>query len=239
MSHWKSLRVLVAIASISLALSTHAADMQIANGWSLVGYAGGTSVKVNAIFGTVSANSIPNVTSNITSVWKWVNDGWQFWTPAMTATELASYALSKGYRVLTDLQPGDGYWINAKSAITLNDFAASPTKLGSFKALRKVDANCHGYTFNPNDADITVALIGNQLTITEDDFFDKRCVYTAASIASPLTGTFRCANNNFDEGTFTLTDDKQHESTDIRLGMDVVTTNRTCGYKLKFIGFRK
>jgi hypothetical protein len=213
--------------------------MQIANGWSLVGYTGGTTVKVETIFGTVAANNIPNVTSNITSVWKWVNGGWQFWTPAMTSTELASYATSKGYQVLTDLQPGDGYWINAKSSITFNDFAAAPTKLGIFETLRKVDSNCHGYTFNPNDADLTVALTGNQLSITEDDFFDKRCVYTASSIASPLTGTFRCANNNFDEGTFTLTGDKQHDANDIRMVMDVVTTNRVCNYQLKFLGFRR
>lgn len=233
------LRVLIGIAPFTVALPTFAADMQIANGWSLVGYTGGTTVKVDAIFGTVTTNNIPNVTSNITSVWKWVNGGWQFWTPAMTTLDLASYAATKGYQVLTDIQPGDGYWINAKSLITLNDFAAAPTKLGTFETLRKVDYNCHGYSFNPNDADITVALAGNQLSITEDDFFDKRCVYTAASIASPLTGTFRCANNNFDEGTFTLSGDKQNEINDIRLVMDVVTTNRVCNYKLKFTGFRK
>jgi hypothetical protein len=220
-------------------MPTHAADMQIANGWSLVGYTGGTTVKVETIFGTVATNDIPNVTSNITSVWKWVNGGWQFWTPAMTSTDLASYATGKGYQVLTDLQPGDGYWINVKSSITFNDFATAPTKLGIFETLRKVDSNCHGYTFNPNDTDLTVALTGSQLSITEDDFFDKRCVYTASSIASPLTGNFRCANNNFDEGTFTLTEDRQHEANDIRLVMNVVTTNRVCNYQVKFLGFRK
>jgi len=105
--------------------------------------------------------------------------------------------------------------------------------------LRKVDSGCHGYTFNPNETDITIALSGAQLSITEDDFFDKRCVYSSTSITSPLTGTFRCANNNFDEGTFTLTDDRQSEANDIRLTMDVVTTNRACNYQIKFVGFRK
>jgi hypothetical protein len=216
-----------------------AADIQIASGWSLVGYSGGTAVNVDAVFGSIAVNNIPNVTPNITSVWKWTNGGWQFWTPAMTTAELASYATSKGYQVLSNLQPGDGYWVNANTPTILNDFASAPSKLGIFETLRKVDSSCHGYSFNPHDTLLTISLAAGQLTLTEDDFFDNRCVYSAKSISNPLTGTFRCANNSFDEGTFTLTGDSQHEADDIRMAMDVVTTNRACSYKIKFIGFRK
>lgn len=221
-----------------LALPSHAADLSISSGWSLRGLGSGTPVNVEAIFGKFDAN-IPNVTSNIITVWKWSNGGWEFWTPTMSNTDLATYAAGKGYQVLSTLRPGEGYWINAKAAVQLNDFASIPTKLGSFDTLRKVDNACRGYTFNPNEASLVIAISGNSLTLTEDDFFDKRCVYTAASIGSPLTGTFRCANNTFDEGTFTLTGDGQHESNDIRMVMDIATTNRTCNYKIKFIGFRK
>lgn len=239
MIRYNALRVLALCTLIGFGVPAHSAEIQIASGWGLLGYIGGTPVKVETVFGSVSANDIPNVTSNIFSVWKWANNSWQFWTPAMTTTDLAAYASSKGYQVLSELQPGDGYWVNAKAPVTLNDFASAPTKLGSFDALRKVDATCHGYTFNPHVSDLTMSMIGNQLTVTEDDFFDKRCIYTAASITSSLAGTFRCANNTFDEGTFRLTGDRQHEANDIRLVMDVVTTNRTCSYKVEFIGFRK
>lgn len=238
-TYHNTLIALALFAQVGLSMPAHATDLSIATGWSLLGYSGGTSVKIETVFGTNAANNLPNVTSNIVSVWKWANSGWQFWTPAMTTTDLAAYASSKGYQVLSDLQPGDGYWINAKVPVTLNDFASAPTKIGSFDVLRKVDINCHGYTFNPNSGDLTIAMSGNQLTLTEDDFFDKRCIYTAASITSPLTGTFRCANNAFDEGTFVLTGDRQHEANDIRLVMDVATANRACNYKIRFIGFRK
>jgi hypothetical protein len=213
--------------------------MQVPVGWSLVGFSGGASVKVEAIFGNVAVNNIPNVSSNITSVWKWSNGGWQFWTPAMTSVDVSNYAASKGYQVLSDLLPGDGYWVNAKASVSLNDFAASSTKLGTFDVLRKVDINCHGYTFNPRTATVGVVLTGTKLVVTEDDFFDNRCVYTATTISSPLTGTFRCANNAFDEGTFTLVGDRQHGANDIQLVMDVVTTNRACSYQVKFNGFRQ
>ena len=216
-----------------------AADMSIPLGWSLVGYSGGISSKVDLIFGSANNNNIPNVTSNIVTVWKWSGTGWYFWTPSLTPSELAIYAANKGYQVLTDLFPGDGYWINANAPVVLNDFGVNTGKVGTFDTLRKVDNLCHGYTFNPNKSTLAVALVGTQLTLTEDDFFDGRCIYTAPSISSPLTGTFRCANSAFDVGTFTLTGDRQNDVNELRLAMDVVTTSRACNYKIKFVGYRQ
>ncbi|MDP2105863.1 MAG: hypothetical protein Q8J76_07700 [Desulfobulbaceae bacterium] len=210
----------------------HAADISIATGWSLLGYSGGTTVKIEEEFNDSASNKI-------ISVWKWSDGSWSFWSPSMSAAEITTYTTGKGFSSLSELNPGEGYWINADSQITLNDFASDPNKTGNFESLRTSDNYCHGYTFNPHTSDLTIAISGSQLTITEDDFFDKKCIYTAKGINSPLTGTFKCANNTFDEGTFTLAYDATHESDDIYLVLDVVTTNRSCNYRVKFLGFRK
>ena len=48
-----------------------------------------------------------------------MNNKWAFFTPSMTATSLATYANSKGYDVLTTVNAGEGYWVNAKTAFTV------------------------------------------------------------------------------------------------------------------------
>ena len=55
-------------------------------------------------------------TTQVNSVWKWDSTAakWQFYTPALSATELQSYAASQGYAVLSEIQAGDGFWVNAK-----------------------------------------------------------------------------------------------------------------------------
>jgi hypothetical protein len=53
-------------------------------------------------------------------VWKWdsATMGWQFYTPLMDAATLQAYASGKGYGVLGTINPGDGYWVNAKASLS-------------------------------------------------------------------------------------------------------------------------
>jgi len=37
----------------------------------------------------------------------------------MNGAQLAFYAASKGYSVMTDIQPGQGFWINTRQSVTL------------------------------------------------------------------------------------------------------------------------
>jgi hypothetical protein len=49
----------------------------------------------------------------------------------MTPTELQTYATSKGYGVLSSINPGEGYWVNAKVAGSLGAQAGSAYTLTS------------------------------------------------------------------------------------------------------------
>ncbi len=141
-------------------------------------------------------------------------------------------------------------WNNLLQGLTINSINANqnfqpPTNnesninLGSFDVLRKVDNNCHGYIFNPHAVEIDITSSENQITIKEDDFINGVCIYTASlTSGSPLTGTFRCANDTFDEGNFTLTEGLYGTSDDILLIMNIANSNRACNYKIKFAGFR-
>jgi len=83
-------------------------SLNLPSGWNLLGNSLNQALTVSTLFNDANA---------ITSVWKWdpYGLGWQFYAPSMSATELQTYAASKGYAVLSTINPGDGYWVNVKS----------------------------------------------------------------------------------------------------------------------------
>jgi hypothetical protein len=84
----------------------------LALGWNLMGNSLNQAMPVASIYADPAI---------ITSVWKWdtTTAGWQFYTPQMTAPNLQTYAASKGYGVLSVINAGEGYWVNAKTASSL------------------------------------------------------------------------------------------------------------------------
>lgn len=84
-------------------------------GWNLLGNPLQTSIVMQERFGNVDV-PVANVTSNVVSVWKWLpaSSQWAFYAPAMSAQALATYVAGKGYAALERIEPGEGYWINAK-----------------------------------------------------------------------------------------------------------------------------
>ena len=82
-------------------------SLQLPSGWSLLG---------NSLSQTLSVSSIYGDQSAITTVWKWdaVNNKWMFYAPSLDAATLQSYAAGKGYGVLSNIAPGEGYWVNVK-----------------------------------------------------------------------------------------------------------------------------
>ena len=99
----------------SFALTTALAQVQqsyqllTTQGWNLLGNSVDKSINVATTFGD---------TSKVTSVWKWDNAGnkWLFYAPSLSAAELQTYAASNGFGVLTSIEGGEGYWVNAKTA---------------------------------------------------------------------------------------------------------------------------
>jgi len=62
-----------------------------------------------------------------TTVWKWIasSSRWAFYAPSMDSAALAAYAQNKGYDVLTNINAGDGYWVNAAQQASFNLSSAS------------------------------------------------------------------------------------------------------------------
>jgi hypothetical protein len=86
-------------------------NLTVAPSWNLLGNSVETPISVGTLFGDPA---------KVTSVWKWVvgvspaPTGWAFYSPALPNGG-ADYAASKGYIVLTTINPGEGFWINSGS----------------------------------------------------------------------------------------------------------------------------
>jgi alpha-tubulin suppressor-like RCC1 family protein len=94
-------------------------SMHLAPGWNLIGNGIDAALDVATNFGDAT---------NVTTVWKWVSrsGSWAFYAPALAGqggNALQDYATSKGYEVLTTVNGGEGFWVNAQQEfdITLPD----------------------------------------------------------------------------------------------------------------------
>jgi alpha-tubulin suppressor-like RCC1 family protein len=76
-------------------------------GWNLLGNPIKQTMFVSEKFGDAT---------KISSVWKWdsAKANWQFYTPSMSSSDLLAYATGQNYAVLSEISPGEGYWVNAK-----------------------------------------------------------------------------------------------------------------------------
>jgi hypothetical protein len=86
--------------------------MLVQPGWNLLGNSINQSFPVTNLFSDASW---------VSSVWKWdaVQKIWQFYSPSMSSTELQNYTREKGYGLLADIRPGDGYWVNAGDTVSV------------------------------------------------------------------------------------------------------------------------
>jgi alpha-tubulin suppressor-like RCC1 family protein len=93
--------------------------ISVSPGWNLLGNPVKKTLVVAEKFGD---------SSKVTSVWKWDADAskWQFYTPQLDSSALQSYAASQGYGVLSEIEGGDGYWVDAKSPAELGTFSGPP-----------------------------------------------------------------------------------------------------------------
>jgi hypothetical protein len=97
------------VLTTALAQVQQSYQLQTTQGWNLLGNSIDKSINVATMFGD---------TSKVTSVWKWDNAGnkWLFYAPSLSAAEHQSYTSSKGFGLLTSIEGGEGYWVNAKVA---------------------------------------------------------------------------------------------------------------------------
>jgi MBG domain (YGX type) len=97
--------------TLSIAGAASAANISLVAGWNLLGNSVEASLDVTTVFSD---------STQVATVWKWApaTSKWAFYAPSMNATDLASYAAGKGYIVLGAVSAGEGFWVNAKTAIT-------------------------------------------------------------------------------------------------------------------------
>ncbi len=92
--------------------------LSLSAGWNLVGNGGSTAINVPRIFGDPS---------RVLSIWKWVKAGstpnitypaWAFYTP-LQSDGGAAYAASNGFDTFSSIASGEGFWVNAKVAMSV------------------------------------------------------------------------------------------------------------------------
>ena len=77
--------------------------------------------------------------SRFVMVWKWdaVRGGWSFYAPSLAAqggTALTDYAKSKDYQVLTTINGGEGFWVNASLATSVSMPGGNPIRIAALAA---------------------------------------------------------------------------------------------------------
>ena len=109
-----------AVAATTLTPGQYAFTQSLEAGFNQIGNALDATLDVTAAFGNADA-PVALVTSNTLSIWKWnaVDGRWAFYSPQLTAAGIAAYAAAHNYDVLSVINPGEGYWVNATGPITL------------------------------------------------------------------------------------------------------------------------
>ena len=96
------------VLDVSLTGTPASGGLSLAVGWNLVGLKG-------TVAKTVSALVVEP--EKIISLWKWEGSTWSVHLPGEATP--GSYAASKGFGVLATINPSEGFWVNAKEAMTL------------------------------------------------------------------------------------------------------------------------
>jgi len=115
----------IALLSAALVFG-HSAYAQVpfnlSQGWNLLGNSSSAAINVATTFGDKS---------KFTTVWSWnkAASKWAFYAPSLSSTDLASYAQGKGYDVLTNVAPKEGFWVNAATSATLTGPVANGVML--------------------------------------------------------------------------------------------------------------
>ncbi len=88
-------------------------SLSLTSGWNLIGLKNNQS---QAIIDLLSSQE-----SKVLSVWKWESGKWAVYLPGENDGG-ADYAQSKGFTVLSNINPGEGFWVNCTQAVDLQKF---------------------------------------------------------------------------------------------------------------------
>ena len=97
--------------TVSFSGATGEGSISVAKDWNLLGLKGSQDKALTSL--------ISGKESNLVSLWKWSGSAWSVYLPDETDGGSA-YAQGKGFNLLSTLSPGEGFWVNAGSAVTLD-----------------------------------------------------------------------------------------------------------------------
>ena len=108
-------------------LAGTAYTITLSPGWNLLGNGTDQPLTMTTLVGDKA--------SSVTTVWKWdlAQTGWQFYTPSMDATALQAYATNKSYGVLSQVNAGEGFWVNAAKAFSVTLPAGTAISASDFQ----------------------------------------------------------------------------------------------------------
>ena len=137
----------------TLATST-TTSVAVSAGWNLLG--NGSTAALS-----YSDASLFGDTAKVTSVWKWRNTSgkWAYYSPSMTVQELSTYATTQGYEVLTSIDGGEGFWVNAKTAYTVSLPSTPAVSLATVQAGFKSGWNLVALGETKNASDMTATSV--------------------------------------------------------------------------------
>lgn len=114
-----------------LLVSHDAPALCFAQGWNLLGNGSDMPIDVATTFSD---------STRFQAVWKWnsSDNAWAFFSPALAiqgGTVLADYVAAKGYQRLSSIAGGEGYWVYAKQAGSINIPSGALIAPASFKGI--------------------------------------------------------------------------------------------------------
>ena len=169
-------------------------------GWNLLGNGSTTAL-------SYSDTSLFGDTAKVTSVWKWRNASakWAFYSPSMTAQELSTYATGQGYEVLTSIDGGEGFWVNAKTAFTASLPSAPAVSLATVQAGLKSGWNLVALGETKNASDLTAASVWAWDNARSAWYFYAASLNTSGELANYLNSngylSFTTNSKNLGIGT--------------------------------------
>ena len=164
-------------------------------GWNLVGNSISTPLTVATTF---------NNSANVSTVWKWETSGptlsgitypvWAFYTP-LQADGGKAYAASKGYDFLATINPGEGFWVNAKSSFTPALPTGSAISLAASNLSTGWNLVATGDSLTPTTFTTN---IGNITTLWAWDNVNSNWYFYAPSLAANSTLASYISNKNYE-----------------------------------------
>lgn len=93
-------------------------------GWHLLGNGLTTPIDVATRFGNATT---------VESVWKWLPEraAWAFYAPTLSAAQLQSFLAARSFQPLTEIRPGEAYWIRLRQGHDFGVQSGVPYVLGS------------------------------------------------------------------------------------------------------------